>query len=261
MRLTFLGTGTSQGVPVIGCRCEVCLSTDSRDKRLRTSAMVESKDCRIVIDAGPDFRQQMLRTKARRLDAILLTHEHKDHTGGLDDVRAFNFVDYPKAIYPVDIYATRRTAECVRKDFDYAFAENKYRGVPEMRLHEIDPTQPFEVKGLEIIPIRGKHSERFEITGYRIGKLAYMTDFKELLQGEEQKLCGVDTLVINALRFAPHYSHFNVEQAIALIKKVTPRKAYLTHMSHEIGLYAQTNPQLTDGVELAFDGLEIEIEE
>ena len=142
MRLTFLGTGTSQGVPVIGCRCEVCQSTDVRDNRLRTSAMVECEDCRIIIDAGPDFRQQMLRTGVREIDAILLTHEHKDHTGGLDDVRAFNFVDYP-TIRVVDIFATPRTAKCIRKDFDYAFAENKYIGAPEMRLHEIDTTKPF----------------------------------------------------------------------------------------------------------------------
>ena len=259
IKLTFLGTGTSQGVPVIGCECEVCQSADERDKRLRTSAMIESEDCRIVIDAGPDFRQQMLRTRVRRIDAILLTHEHKDHTGGLDDVRAFNFVDYPKAIYPVDIYATHRTAECIRKDFDYAFAQNKYRGVPEMRLHEFEPCEPFRVKELEIIPIRGKHSERFDVTGYRIGRLAYMTDFKELVAGEEEKLQGVDTLVVNALRFEPHYSHFNVEEAVALARKIAPRRTYLTHMSHDIGLYAQTNPQLPEGIELAYDGLQIEI--
>lgn len=259
MKLTFLGTGTSQGVPVIGCRCEVCQSEDWHDKRLRTSAMVECEDYRIVIDAGPDFRQQMLRTGVRHIDAILLTHEHKDHTGGLDDVRAFNFVDYPTTIHVVDIYATHRTAECVKKDFDYAFAQNKYRGVPEMRLHEIDPSESFEVKGHKIIPIRGKHSERFDITGYRIGNMAYMTDFKQLCNGEIEKLKGVDTLIINALRFASHYSHFNVEEAMAIIEQVAPRQAYLTHMSHEIGLYAKTNPALPKGVALAYDGLTIEI--
>ena len=259
MKLTFLGTGTSQGVPVIGCRCEVCQSEDWHDKRLRTSAMVECEDYRIVIDAGPDFRQQMLRTGVRHIDAILLTHEHKDHTGGLDDVRAFNFVDYPTTIHVVDIYATHRTAECVKKDFDYAFAQNKYRGVPEMRLHEIDPSESFEVKGQKIIPIRGKHSERFDITGYRIGNMAYMTDFKQLCNGEIENLKGVDTLIINALRFASHYSHFNVEEAMAIIEQVAPRQAYLTHMSHEIGLYAKTNPALPKGVALAYDGLTIEI--
>ena len=258
MKLTLLGTGTSQGVPVIGCRCEVCRSTDSRDKRLRTSAMVEVEDCRIVIDAGPDFRQQMLRTEVRTIDAILLTHEHKDHTGGLDDVRAFNFVDYP-TIRPVDIYATKRTAACIRKDYDYAFVTNKYRGVPEIRLHEIDGHEPFMVKGVEIIPIAGKHSDRFEVTGYRIGPLAYMTDFKKLCDGEIEKLRGVEVLVINALRFKAHDSHFNVEEAMEIIREVKPRKAYLTHLSHEIGLHATSSERLSEGVELAYDGLEIEI--
>ena len=258
MKLTLLGTGTSQGVPVIGCRCEVCRSADSRDKRLRTSAMVEVEGCRIVIDAGPDFRQQMLRTDVRTIDAILLTHEHKDHTGGLDDVRAFNFVDYP-IIRPVDIYATRRTAACIRKDYDYAFVTNKYRGVPEIRLHEIDGHEPFSVKDVDIIPIAGKHSDRFEVTGYRIGPIAYMTDFKKLCEGEIEKLRGVEVLVINALRFKAHDSHFNVEEAMEIIREVKPRKAYLTHLSHDIGLHATSAERLSEGVELAYDGLEIEI--
>ena len=260
MKLTLLGTGTSQGVPVIGCRCEVCRSADSRNKRLRTSAMVEVGDCRIVIDAGPDFRQQMLRTDVRTIDAILLTHEHKDHTGGLDDVRAFNFVDYP-TIRPVDIYATPRTMACIRKDYDYAFATNKYRGVPEIRLQEIDGHEPFTVKGVEIIPIAGKHSERFEVTGYRIGPIAYMTDFKKLCEGEIEKLRGVEVLVINALRFKPHDSHFSVDEAMEIIREVKPRKAYLTHLSHEIGLHATSPERLSEGVELAYDGQTIEINE
>lgn len=258
MKLTLLGTGTSQGVPVIGCRCEVCRSTDKRDQRLRTSAMVEVGDCRIVIDAGPDFRQQMLRTGVRTIDAILLTHEHKDHTGGLDDVRAFNFVDYP-VIRPVDIYATARTITTIKKDFDYAFVTNKYRGVPEMRLHEIDDNKPFSINHIEIIPIRGKHSERFDITGFRIGKMAYMTDFKRLLDGEVEKLRGVELLVVNALRFKPHDSHFNVEEAMRVVTEVKPKRTLLTHLSHEIGLHAQSAERLAEGVELGYDGLEIEI--
>ncbi len=260
MRLTFLGTGTSQGVPVIGCRCEVCQSADKRDQRLRTSAMIECEDCRIVIDAGPDFRQQMLRTGVRSIDAILLTHEHKDHTGGLDDVRAFNFVDYP-TIRVVDIFANAQTAVAIKKDYDYAFAENKYIGAPEMRLHEIDTTKPFTVKGHEIIPINGRHSERFFVTGYRIGPLAYMTDFKELLDGEEEKLQGIDTLVVNALRFKSHHSHFNVEEAVALINRIKPRVAYLTHLSHDIGLHAEAVNKLPEGVYLGYDGLTIDIRE
>lgn len=257
MRLTFLGTGTSQGVPVIGCRCEVCLSADKRDKRLRTSAMVECGDVRIVIDAGPDFRCQMLSAGVRQIDAILLTHFHKDHTGGLDDVRAFNFVDYP-TIRPVNIYATPTTAEVIRKDYDYAFAENKYRGVPEMHLHEIDQNAPFYIKGVEVLPIRGMHS-RFEVTGYRIGRLAYLTDFKQITDEEVEKLQGVDTLVVNALRFRPHDSHFSVGEAVELIKRVKPRKAFLTHLSHEIGLHSASEKRLPQGVGLAYDGQTIDI--
>lgn len=260
MRLTFLGTGTSQGVPTIGCRCEVCHSTDPRDSRLRTSAMVEVGDVRIVIDAGPDFRYQMLRTGVRHIDAILLTHEHKDHTGGIDDVRAFNFVDFP-VIHRVDIYATARTAACVRKDFDYAFAENKYRGVPEIALHEFDPNKTFDVKGVQVVPIRGQHSDRFEVTGYRLGRLAYLTDFKQIEESEIEKLQGVDTLVVNALRWRDHISHFTVEEALALIARVKPRRAYLTHMSHDIGLHAHSAERLPQGVELAYDTLTIEIED
>ncbi len=260
MKLTFLGTGTSQGVPVIGCGCAVCTSADPRDRRLRTSALVETgTGVRLVIDAGPDFRYQMLRAGVRHLDAILLTHEHKDHIGGLDDVRAFNFVDYPRAIHPVEIYAAPRTLACVRKDFDYAFAQDKYRGVPEINLHEIDVTRPFSVADVEVIPISGHHSERFTVTGYRIGRMAYLTDFKTIEPSEVEKLMGVEVLVVNALRFAEHYSHFNVEEAVALIRRVAPRQAFLTHMSHGIGLHAVTEPQLPKGIGLAYDMLQIEI--
>lgn len=260
MKLTFLGTGTSQGVPVIGCRCEVCTSPDRRDNRLRTSAMVEVGDVRMIIDAGPDFRYQMLRTGIRHIDAILLTHEHKDHIGGLDDVRAFNFVDYPQ-IHRIDIFASKTTLDIVRKDFDYAFAQDKYRGVPEIDLHEIDPARPMDVRGVEVVPVSGHHSDRFEVLGFRIGALAYLTDFKTIDDAEVEKLKGVEVLVVNALHFAKHCSHFNVEEALELIEKVAPREAYLTHMSHAIGLHAVTEPMLPPHVHMAYDMLQIEIKD
>ncbi len=223
--------------------------------------MVELNHLRFVIDAGPDFRYQMLREGVSHIDAILLTHEHKDHIGGLDDVRAFNFVDYPREIHRVDIYASPETATGVRKDFDYAFARDKYRGVPEIELHEIDPAHPFRVKGIEIIPVEGQHSPRFRVTGYRIGKLAYLTDFKQIAEEEIRKLEGVEVLVVNALRFEKHDSHFNVEEALELIRRVAPKRAFLTHMSHDIGRYAVTNPTLPEGVSLAYDRLTVEIDD
>lgn len=258
LSLTFLGTGTSQGVPVIGCDCAVCCSADPRDARLRTSAMVEVGDARFIIDAGPDFRQQMLREGVSHISAILLTHKHKDHTGGLDDVRALNFVDYPQAIHTVHIYGSHDTCECVRKDYDYAFAENPYRGVPQITLHEFG-NEPFVVDGVEIIPIRGEHS-RFEITGFRFGKLAYLTDFKKISDTEVVKLQGVEVLVVNALRFEPHDSHFSVAEAMELVEKISPKRTYLTHMSHDIGLHCVANLRLPEGVKFAYDGLKVVVE-
>ncbi len=255
--LTFLGTGTSQGVPVIGCDCAVCCSDDERDRRLRTSAMVEVGSKRFIIDAGPDFREQMLREGVSHVAAILLTHKHKDHIGGLDDVRALNFVDYPREIHTVHIYGTHDTCDCVRKDYDYAFVENPYRGVPQIELHEFG-AEPFEVEGVEIVPIKGEHL-RFEVTGFRFGKLAYLTDFKSIAEEELQKLQGVEVLVVNALRFEPHDSHFSVGEALEVVGRVAPKRAYLTHMSHDIGLHCVANLRLPEGVEFAYDGLQIEI--
>jgi len=174
-------------------------------------------------------------------------------------VRAFNFVDYPPLVHKVDIYAAPHTLGVVRKDFDYAFAQDKYRGVPEIELHEIDVTRPFRVGGLEVVPVSGHHSDRFAVTGYRIGRLAYLTDFKTIGDAEVEKLRGVEVLVVNALRFTEHYSHFNVAEALALIARVAPREAYLTHMSHDIGLHAVTEPTLPRGVHMAYDTLQLEI--
>lgn len=256
--MVFLGTGTSQGVPVIGCRCEVCRSTDRRDRRLRTSAMVEIDESRFVIDAGPDFRYQMLREGVNRLDAILLTHMHKDHTAGIDDVRAFNFVDYP-TIHSMHIYGNEPTIKRIEMEYDYAFAENKYRGVPVIELHTIDEAQPFEVCGVPITPIVGKHSERFRSVGYRFGDLAYLTDFSAIAAEEEAKLAGVKVLVINSLRWEKHNSHFSVDEALAIISRVQPERAYLTHMSHGIGLHAEAQAKLPEGVHFAYDGLQVEL--
>lgn len=259
MKITFLGTGTSQGVPVIGCKCEVCTSSDSRDRRLRTSAMVEVEGKRFIIDAGPDFRYQMLRAGVSSIDALLLTHEHKDHTGGIDDVRAFNFVEYPK-ICCINIYGNAKTIDAIKHDFHYAFAEDKYRGVPEIVTHIISEQESFTIGGVEITPIVGSHSERFSSVGYRFGKFAYLTDMNAIAPTELAKLQGVEVLVINALRWEPHTSHFSVAEALEIAAKVAPKRTYLTHMSHRIGLHSELKNRLPEGVTAAYDGLVIEIE-
>ncbi len=260
-----LGTGTSQGVPTIGCRCRVCRSSDPRDQRLRSSVMVEWQGMRIVVDAGTDFRQQMLREDVRSIDALLLTHDHKDHTGGIDDTRAFCFVDYP-TIHRTQIYAPSKTLRAVQHDFHYAFAASKYRGVPEIDLHEVELGSDFTVfnedrtKSIEVRSIVGEHAPSDLVTGYRFGKFAYLTDFKRIADDQIERLQGVDTLVINALRWGLHYSHFNVEEALEVIRRVGARRAYLTHCSHDIGLIDEANERLPEGVEFGYDGLKIFVE-
>lgn len=248
MEVTFLGTGTSQGMPVIGCSCDVCTSVDSRDKRLRTSLMVETGDIRLVIDSGPDFRYQMLREKIKSLDALLFTHEHRDHIAGLDDVRAFNWIQ-KKAM---DLYAEPRVLKEIRDKFLYAF-DNSYPGVPRLNLHAIEEAK-FEINGLSIIPIRLMHY-KLPILGFRFGDLSYITDASYISDEERKKLAGSRYLIVNALRKEKHPTHFNLQEALQLIEEVQPEKAYLTHISHQMGLYSDILKDLPDFVIPAYDGL------
>jgi len=254
MRITVLGTGTSQGVPVIACNCEVCRSSDERDKRLRCSILVEEGNTSLLVDAGPDFRQQMLRNRVTNLDAVLLTHEHADHIFGLDDIRSFNWIR--KA--PLDIYCEKRVAEDLKLIFKYAFAEHRYKGTPEMELLPIDGSA-LTIYGIPVTPIRLYH-HKLPVYGYRFGKFAYLTDFNRIEPEEIQKLKGVEILIICALRKTVHVSHLNLEEALSLIAKISPQKSYLTHMSHEMGFHADLFKVLPAGVEPAYDGLILEIE-
>jgi len=252
LKVTFLGTGTSQGVPVIGCNCEVCSSGDVRNNRLRTSVLIEVNNKTILIDAGPDFRQQMLREKVKKLDAILFTHEHKDHIGGLDDVRAFNFINQA----PMDIYAEPRVQNALRNEYSYVFADKKYPGVPQLRLHNITE-HPFQVFNITIIPIRVMHY-RLPILGYRIGDFSYITDANYIADEELQKIFGTKHLVLNALRREKHISHFSLDEAIEIVNACAPQKAYITHISHHLGLHEKVSETLPRNVTLAYDGLNIE---
>lgn len=252
--LIFLGTGTSQGVPMIGCDCEVCRSGDARDRRLRSSVLVTTDSgVRIVIDTGPDFRYQMLREHVGKIDGILYTHGHMDHVGGMDDVRGFNYVMQR----PVDVWCEPRVEETLRRVFDYAFAEPKYPGVPEVVLHPILSTaEAFEVHGVRVVPIRGIHY-RLPVLGFRIGNIAYLTDMNAIEPTEIEKFRGVDVLVINALRREKHISHFTLDEALAVIEAAGPGRAYLTHISHQLGRYEDLLRVLPKGVFPAYDGLKI----
>ncbi len=257
MRLTFLGTGTSQGVPVIACGCGVCRSEDGRDKRLRTSALLTvNESTNILFDIGPDFRQQMLREGVNRLDAILVTHAHRDHVAGLDDVRSFNYVQHKK----MDVYLNREAKVALERDYKYIFERHEFPGLPEADLHEVEGTEKsFRVaECVEVVPVRAMHKD-LPILGYRIGPLAYITDANYLAPEEMDKLKGVKVLVINALRKEKHFSHYSLPEALEVIKKVNPGRAYVTHISHEMGLHAEVERTLPEGVFLAYDGLEVEI--
>ncbi|NOR33868.1 MAG: MBL fold metallo-hydrolase [Bacteroidales bacterium] len=253
MKINFLGTGTSQGVPVIGCRCKGCLSTDENDKRLRSSILVEEGDKVIVIDTGPDFRQQMLQAKATKLDAVLYTHEHRDHIAGLDDIRAFNFIQRK----PMDIYAEERVMRALNNGFPYVFAEKKYPGIPQVIIHTIS-TEPFTIGEIEVIPIRLMHY-RLPVLGFRIGEFAYLTDGNYISEGEKEKLIGVKYLVVNALRRESHISHFTLAEAISLIGELGPRMGFLTHISHQMGLSRDLIKELPPNVQPAYDGLVLEV--
>jgi phosphoribosyl 1,2-cyclic phosphate phosphodiesterase len=254
LEIVFLGTGTSQGVPVITCQCDVCVSNNPKDKRLRSSVLLRIGGKNIAIDAGPDFRQQMLREDVQVLDAILLTHEHKDHVGGLDDIRAYNY----RLKRPMEIYGEKRTLDIIKSsEFSYVFAKNKYPGIPEMNLKYIDEN-PFKIGDIEIIPVRGLH-HRLPVLGFRIENFTYITDMNFIPVEEKNKMKDSEILVINALRKESHISHFTLEQALEIIQEIKPKQAFLTHISHSMGLHDEIEKELPHNVHLAHDGLRLKI--
>ncbi len=253
MRISFLGTGTSQGIPVIACNCQVCQSLDFRDKRLRTSIHINQDDYSVVIDTGPDFRQQILTAGVKRLDAVVFTHEHKDHVAGLDDIRPFNFrqkTDMP-------IYATDRVITHLKREFPYIFEPQQYPGTPKVQLFPIN-NQPFSLGPLEFIPIEVMHY-KLPVLGFRIGDFTYITDANHIEESEKEKIKGSQILVLNALQIDPHISHYNLEEALALVEELKPQKAYFTHISHRLGLHQEIQESLPEHVELAYDGLTLDI--
>lgn len=251
IKVTFLGTGTSQGIPVIGCTCAVCQSADPKDNRTRTSIYVENERTRFVIDTGPDFRQHCLREKIDKLDAVLLTHEHKDHIAGLDDVRAFNFIH--KMVMPV--YATARVYKALQREYAYIFSEDKYPGIPEIKVIDFDK-EAFTIGDIEVTPIEVMHY-RMPVKGFRIKDFGYITDANLIEEEEKAKLKNLDVLVLNALRREQHISHFTLSEAIALAAELKPKKAYFVHMSHQMGTHEEVSKELPDNIELAFDGLQL----
>ena len=253
LRITFLGTGTSGGVPMIACECEICTSTDQKDKRLRSSILVQSENTTLLVDTTPDFRTQMLRENVKKLDAILFTHPHKDHIAGLDDIKAYNYFQQK----PMDVYANTLTQEALRREFGYIFAENKYPGVPSLNLHTITG-QPFVIGDITVIPIQVWHL-KMPVLGFRFGDFTYITDANRIDEKEKEKIRGSKILVVNALRKKEHVSHFTLTQAIDLVKELNIPRAFFTHISHQLGLHDDVSKELPPGVQLAWDGLQIEL--
>jgi phosphoribosyl 1,2-cyclic phosphate phosphodiesterase len=253
LRVIFLGTGTSQGVPVIGCGCDACRSDDPHDNRLRSSILIQNDTSTIVIDTGPDFRQQMLREKITGLDAVIYTHEHRDHVAGLDDIRSFNFLQKRS----MDLYGEKRVLQSIRISFPYVFAENKYPGVPNVILHEIT-TDPFMLENIRFIPIRLVHAN-IPVLGFRINDFAYLVDANFISSLEKEKLKGVKQVVIGALRKEKHHSHFTLDEAGKLFLELGAKEGYVTHISHQMGVEKDFKTLLPDGMIPAYDGLVLEI--
>ena len=247
-----MGTGTSSGVPMLGCGCDVCSSPDAKDKRYRSSVYVEYEGLKLLVDCGPDFRSQMLREDIRHIDAILLTHNHKDHTGGLDDVRSFNY--FEKRAFP--IYCEGYVQASLKQEYSYAFDENPYPGAPRYELHTITD-EPFDIGGVEIVPVRALHFT-LPVLGFRFGKFGYLTDASKIADEDIDKFRGVETFVINAIRFKRHISHFTLDQALEVAAKVGAKQTYLTHLSHQLPRHEELKKILPPGVEPAFDGLRID---
>ncbi len=254
LKITFLGTGTSSGVPMIGCDCEVCTSSDKKDNRLRSSILVQSPATALVVDTGPDFRYQMLRQKIKHLDAVIFTHPHKDHLAGLDDIRAFNFFSKK----PMELYADSLTEEAVRRDFHYAFSDTKYPGLPELSFNTIT-LEPFVVGDIPIVPIMVWHM-KMPVLGFRFGKFTYITDANRIEEGEKEKIRGSELLVLNALRKQKHIAHFSLEEAIEMAQELKVPVTYFTHISHQLGRHSDIEAELPDGIHLAYDGLELVFE-